>query len=125
MDDPDHLRARRSDLNNFRRWDRTRSYTYGERPNVEEAASPSNSRPVSTGTTLNMAAGGKRAPALKGKLGLSTLQEDADSSCAGSESSHDGIGDSPCPPSAALFRAGTIRPRVLGRTASAAIPNRR
>jgi len=39
MDDPVHSRARAADLNQFRQWNRTRSYTYGERAHAAAVSS--------------------------------------------------------------------------------------
>ena len=39
MDDPVHSRARAADLNQFRQWNRTRSYTYGERTHAAAVSS--------------------------------------------------------------------------------------
>lgn len=41
MDDPVHSHARAADLNQFRRWNRTRSYTYGERAHAAAVRSKS------------------------------------------------------------------------------------
>ena len=118
MDDPAHQRARASELNDFRRWNRTRSYTYGEFQRISasnkdsssgtSSQAPSHSRPMSTDTAMGMlsqqqkngtgaANGGiPRRPPLST---LHTLAEDGDSSCASAFSSEaDPIGDSPCPP---------------------------
>lgn len=119
MDDPAHLRERSSDLDQFRRWERARSFTYGERPGVSV---PSN-RPASTGsvsagaTTLTFAAA-SAALGRRAAQGLSTLEEDPDSSFV----SEGGEG-SPC----AAIRPpviGTSRPRPLGRAYSAAMTRR-
>jgi len=39
MDNPVHSRARAADLNQFRQWNRTRSYTYGERTHAAAVSS--------------------------------------------------------------------------------------
>ncbi|KAF9505593.1 hypothetical protein BS47DRAFT_1489782 [Hydnum rufescens UP504] len=111
MDDPAYQRAGATDLNDFRRWNRARSFTYGEQrtgSSVTSQEAPTEGiRPVSTDTGakgkvgLSFAAakaafgrrGGERASnGVSG--GSSTLQEDGDSSCANETD----VSDSPCPP---------------------------
>lgn len=112
MDDPAHLRARASELNDFRRWNRTRSFTYGELQRVsgqtnstsstqgmssnQPAPSSNHQRPVSTdshmigGGSTMLGGFGKRPPLST----LHTLTEDGDSSCT----SEPDPAESPCPP---------------------------
>ncbi|KAF8758768.1 Rhodanese Homology Domain [Rhizoctonia solani] len=95
MDDPVHLRARHSDLNNFRRWERTKSYTYGEKQAAAAALASGkahmkhSSAPADTGNS--------QAPSRMngGTSNLSTLDENDDSIY----SHEDDL--SPCPPSGA------------------------
>lgn len=117
MDDPAYQRARATELNDFRRWNRARSFTYGEHQRLtnqqqqqqQSCAQPA--RPVSTdnasviglgkGSNLSFAAASAAYSRRGGHLGsggtgnLSTLQEDGDSSCT----SEPDPADSPCPPS--------------------------
>ncbi|KAG8739047.1 cell division cycle- protein [Ceratobasidium sp. 414] len=124
MDDPVHLRARHSDLNNFRRWERTKSYTYGEKQ-AAAAAIAQGQRSVSGGSashTSNNHPNRSSAPvsgasssssSLSRRMGhaighagsLSTLEEDGDSIYNGGDNEI-----SPCPPSAANY----LRPGMLG-----------
>jgi M-phase inducer tyrosine phosphatase len=140
MDDPAYQRARATDLNDFRRWNRARSFTYGEQragpPVTSQEAPTEGTRPVSTDTGTNgkvglsFAAakaafgrrGGERASnGVSG--GLSTLQEDGDSSCA----SETDVGDSPCPPSnrTSLTIMGATKPRGMQRAMTTALSNTR
>jgi len=91
MDDPVHSRARTADLNQFRRWNRTRSYTYGERAHAAAASSksllsePMQKKKTMPGTlpTINSvvgvaatkSAGYRQGDAITG-VGLHTLEED-------------------------------------------------
>ncbi|KDQ12348.1 hypothetical protein BOTBODRAFT_56914 [Botryobasidium botryosum FD-172 SS1] len=136
MDDPAHLRARSSDLNNFRRWERAHSFTFGERP-AETNPIPAAKRPASlnsvmttalsssgsTGLTFAAASAAisRRGASISGQPSslLSTLEEDADSSFT----SDAGHGDSPCPPSngKTRLRAGTVLPRMMFGRANSAV----
>ncbi|QRW00659.1 Rhodanese domain-containing protein [Ceratobasidium sp. AG-Ba] len=115
MDDPVHLRARHSDLNNFRKWERTKSYTYGEKQ-AAAAAIAQGQRAVSSGSSSNRTSASTSATSstsssLSRRMGhamghagsLSTLDEDGDSIADIEETS-------PCPPSAANY----LRPGLLG-----------
>ena len=91
MDDPIHSRTRAVDLNQFRQWNRTRSYTYGERAHAAAVSSKSlliepmkkqNSMP-GTLPTLNHLVGAAAAKAASHGRGgtitgvqLHTLEED-------------------------------------------------
>ncbi|KAG8948269.1 cell division cycle- protein [Tulasnella sp. 424] len=128
MDDPNHVEARREKIDTMRKWERTRSYTYGERTaavtalgnNKAAAASAPEPLPQRTGestSSLGKATGGvpTRRPAV---AALSTLVEhhEADTSFADSDCSFTGgVGDSPCPANMAS-KKNTVRP-VLGRRA--------
>jgi len=125
MDDPAYQRARASELNDFRRWNRTRSYTYGElqrvtsQPSASEQGSsgqPSGThqRPVSTdaymlGGNVNTAnssnAGGAAKRALPQST-LHTLTEDGDSSCT----SEPDPAESPCPPAGGKMKFVPFKP---------------
>ncbi|KAG8895125.1 cell division cycle- protein [Tulasnella sp. 403] len=112
MDDPQHIEARRENIDNLRRWERTRSYTYGERTAAAAALgngknSTNSSRPSSTSVAASAAANtsSKAANAALGRRGgtaarleLSTLAEHDDTSFCTTEgdSSFGGVGDSPC-----------------------------
>lgn len=140
MDDPAYQRARATDLNDFRRWNRARSFTYGEQRTgssaVSQQVATQPARPVSTDTgasgkgSLSFAAanaafgrrGGERA-SNGSNSGLSTLQEDGDSSCA----SETDVGDSPCPPSnrTSMTTMGATRPRGMQRAMTTALSNSR
>ncbi|KAG8679223.1 cell division cycle- protein [Ceratobasidium sp. 394] len=122
MDDPVHLRARHSDLNNFRRWERTKSYTYGEKQ-AAAAAIAQGQRSASSGSSHTSKSHPNRSSApvpgvsssssLSRRMGhaigqggsLSTLEEDGDSIYNGPDNEV-----SPCPPSAANY----LRPGMLG-----------
>ncbi|KAG8727790.1 cell division cycle- protein [Ceratobasidium sp. 428] len=124
MDDPVHLRARHNDLNNFRRWERTKSYTYGEKQAAAAAITqgqrsasggssqshPNRSSAPVSGASSSSSSLSRRMGHAMGQAGsLSTLDEDGDSIDHGLDNEI-----SPCPPSAANY----LRPGLLGRTAS-------
>ncbi|KAG8925071.1 cell division cycle- protein [Tulasnella sp. 408] len=133
MDDPNHVEARREKIDTMRKWERTRSYTYGERSAAvaalgnNKAASASAPEALAQRTTsgesvssLGKVTGGlppRRAAA------LSTLVEhhEADTSFGNADSDCSftgGVGDSPCPANmlAKKNTASTIR-AVPGRRA--------
>lgn len=132
MDDPVHLRARHSDLNNFRKWERTKSYTYGEkqaaaaaiaqgqantkRSTSASSQSSSSTKRSSAPSPLQSASIGRRMGHSKVHSGsLSILEEDGDSSFQNPET-----GGSPCPPSAANYLRPSLlggKPRSIGRIA--------
>ncbi|KAG9097818.1 cell division cycle- protein [Ceratobasidium sp. 370] len=134
MDDPVHLRARHSDLNNFRRWERTKSYTYGEKQAAAAAIaqgqrsasggsssqsskshSSRSSAPVSNASSSSSSLSRRMGHAIGHGGSLSTLEEDGDSIYNGGD---DEV--SPCPPSAANYlRPGMLggKPRAIGRIA--------
>ncbi|KAF9505595.1 hypothetical protein BS47DRAFT_1306417, partial [Hydnum rufescens UP504] len=140
MDDPAYQRAQATDLNDFRRWNRARSFTYGEQRTgssvTSQEAPTEGTRPVSTDTGakgkvgLSFAAakaafgrrGGERASNGVSD-GLSALQEDGDSSCA----SETDVGDSPCPPSnrTSLTIMGVTKARGRQRAMTTALSNTR
>lgn len=125
MDDPAHQRARASELNDFRRWNRTRSYTYGELQRITSQAGASEQgsssqpsggqqRPVSTDTYMlggnvivanTSTAGGATKRALPQST-LHTLTEDGDSSCT----SEPDPAESPCPPVGSKIKFAPIKP---------------
>ena len=91
MDDPVHSRARATDLNQFRQWNRTRSYTYGERTRAAAVSSknifiePMQKRETMPGTlpTINSIVGAAAVKATSHQRGrtitgadLHTLEED-------------------------------------------------
>lgn len=91
MDDPIHSRTRAADLNQFRQWNRTRSYTYGERAHAAAVNSKSlliepmkkhNTMPGTlptisrvVGAAAAKAAGHRRGGSIRG-VELHTLEED-------------------------------------------------
>jgi M-phase inducer tyrosine phosphatase len=108
MDDPVHLRARHSDLNNFRRWERTKSYTYGEKQAAAAAIASGHahmkrsSAPDADSQTKRSGSSSQQSGSIGHRLGhpvhagsLSTLDEDGDSLY----NHEDDL--SPCPPSSA------------------------
>lgn len=115
MDDPEHIEARRERIDHLRRWERTRSYTYGERTSAMAAlgaASPNESpieakrpvpvRPASTSgagfiKATSVTLGRRGGTAAAAKLELATLEEHDDTSLTDADSSIGGLGDSPCP----------------------------
>ncbi|KAG9125151.1 cell division cycle- protein [Ceratobasidium sp. 392] len=127
MDDPVHLRARHSDLNNFRRWERTKSYTYGEKQAAAAAIAQGqrsasggsshssknhpnrSSAPVSGTSSSSSSLSRRMGHAMGHAASLSTLDEDGDSIDHGLDNEI-----SPCPPSAVNY----LRPGLLGRAAS-------
>jgi len=91
MDDPIHSRTRAADLNQFRQWNRTRSYTYGERAHAAAVSSkslliePMRKQNTMTGTlpTINRIVESAAAKAASHRRGatvtgvkLHTLEED-------------------------------------------------
>ncbi|KEP53755.1 sulfurtransferase [Rhizoctonia solani 123E] len=114
MDDPVHLRARHSDLNNFRRWERTKSYTSGEKQAAAAAVASGKSH-MKHGSAPAEAVASQGQPRLGGgSSALSTLDENDDSLY----NHEDDL--SPCPPSGAanyLRLAGKSR-GTLERAAS-------
>lgn len=137
MDDPAHQRARASELNDFRRWNRTRSFTYGELQRASagvasgsatSGAQASSARPVSTdshmlgGNGSTQAGGAGRRPPLST---LQTLTEDGDSSFA----SEPDASDSPCPPAGSRIAplmmssmaTGGMKPRGMQRALTTAL----
>ncbi|CUA75639.1 hypothetical protein RSOLAG22IIIB_11884 [Rhizoctonia solani] len=111
MDDPVHLRARHSDLNNFRRWERTKSYTSGEKQAAAAAiaSGKAHMKPAEAGSSQ-----GHQSRMSGGSSALSTLDENDDSLY----NHEDDL--SPCPPSGAanyLRLAGKSR-GTLERAAS-------
>ncbi|SRR5258708_958504 len=138
MDDPAYQRARATELNDFRRWNRARSFTYGEQQRLtnqqqQQQASTQPVRPVSTdnagiglskGSNLSFAAANAAYTRRGGHLGtgsLSTLQEDGDSSYT----SEPDPADSPCPPSnrskLTVMTAGQQRTRGMQRALTTAL----
>ncbi|KAK4686068.1 M-phase inducer tyrosine phosphatase, partial [Tremellales sp. Uapishka_1] len=121
MDDPAHFQRRNSDLHDFRKFSRTRSFTYGERETQAKAASGFPPCPPLAFAAAS-AAQGRRNPSTSG---LTIAEEEHDSSpCAfgqmgmGSPSSN-----SPCPRVVSLGQPpifGSSKPRAFGfgRTAS-------
>ncbi|CAE7231595.1 unnamed protein product [Rhizoctonia solani] len=95
MDDPVHLRARHSDLNNFRRWERTKSYTFGEKQAAAAAVASGKAHTKHTSAPEETA--GSQGPSRlgAGPSMLSTLDENDDSLY----NHEDDL--SPCPPSGA------------------------
>ncbi|CAE6404557.1 unnamed protein product [Rhizoctonia solani] len=95
MDDPVHLRARHSDLNNFRRWERTKSYTYGEKQAAAAAIASGKAHTKQSSAPAEI--GNSQGPSRMGggPSTLSTLDENDDSIY----SHEDDL--SPCPPSGA------------------------
>ncbi|KAG8900875.1 cell division cycle- protein, partial [Tulasnella sp. 417] len=131
MDDPNHVEARREKIDTMRKWERTRSYTYGERTAAvatlgnNKAASASAPEALAQRTTSGESASslGKVASGIPTRraAALSTLVEhhEADTSFADSDCSFTGgVGDSPCPGNllAKKSMASTVRP-VPGRRA--------
>ncbi|CAE6465242.1 unnamed protein product [Rhizoctonia solani] len=113
MDDPVHLRARHSDLNNFRRWERTKSYTSGEKQ-AAAAAVASGKAHLKHGSAPEAGISQGQSRMGGGSSALSTLDENDDSLY----NHEDDL--SPCPPSGAanyLRLAGKSR-GTLERAAS-------
>lgn len=118
MDDPKHIEARREKIDNLRRWERTKSYTFGDRATAGESAKPTRPSSISAPGSFTAAKSSAR-PAPE----LATLaehhQEDTSFNSEG-DSSFDFAG-SPCGP-----KYATIRPAkpVISSKASAPLPRR-
>jgi M-phase inducer tyrosine phosphatase len=113
MDDPLHFERRNSDLHDFRKFSRTRSFTYGETQTVS-----SSSRAAPPCPPLAFAA----ASAAQGRRDGPTIDEDDehDSSPSGPSGSGEGSGmeASPCPRVCSMGTApifGSAKTRTLGR----------
>ncbi|KAF8326000.1 uncharacterized protein EI90DRAFT_3018747 [Cantharellus anzutake] len=141
MDDPAYQRARATELNDFRRGIRARSFTYGEQQRLtgqqqQQQSASQPTRPIDTdagsviglgkGYNLSFAAAnaayGRRGGHLtsNGTGTLSTLQEDGDSSCT----SEPDPADSPCPPSNRVkftVMAAGQKPRGMQRALTTAL----
>ena len=89
MDDPRHLERRNTDLHDFRKFSRTRSFTYGE-------TQPAPTRPVSNCPPLAFAA----ASAAQGRRHGPTIAEEdheqSSSPSGGGTSGEEGHESSPC-----------------------------
>ncbi|KAG8733392.1 cell division cycle- protein [Ceratobasidium sp. 423] len=95
MDDPSYLHSRHSDLNNFRRWERTKSYTYGEKKAAAAAIASGKAHMKQTSAPAEAGNSQGQSRMGGGSSALSTLDENDDSIY----SHEDDL--SPCPPSGA------------------------
>ncbi|CAE6516537.1 unnamed protein product [Rhizoctonia solani] len=114
MDDPSHLHARHSDLNNFRRWERTKSHTYGEKQAAAAAIASGKAHMKPNSAPAEASSSQAQSRMGGGSSALSTLDENDDSLY----NHEDDL--SPCPPSGAanyLRLAGKSR-GTLERAAS-------
>ena len=133
MDDPRHIEARRERIDCLRKWERTRSYTYGERTsgsaavssvsNASKTAAPGQPRPPirssSTGGVTTAASTVSRR-ATAAALGTLLEQHHEDTSFnTDADSSFGGPGDSPCAPALAKTKhfatMRATRPRTMQR----------
>lgn len=127
MDDPAHQRARACELNDFRRWNRARSYTYGELQRVTRQAAeqvpsgqPSGVHQRAVSTDVYMPGGNASSTnssnpggATKRSLPQSTLHtltEDGDSSFT----SEPDPAESPCPPAGGKMKFMPFKPFATG-----------
>ncbi|KAG8977985.1 cell division cycle- protein, partial [Tulasnella sp. 427] len=137
MDDPNHVEARREKIDTMRKWERTRSYTYGERTaaitalgNKAAASAPEGlpQRLTSGDSTSSLSKAASGAPR-RAAVALSTLVEhhEADTSFGNADSDCSftgGVGDSPCPAimtkktSATTARSLPARRAPLGRAST-------
>ncbi|KAH7340966.1 Rhodanese-like domain-containing protein [Rhizoctonia solani] len=114
MDDPVHLRARHNDLNNFRKWERTKSHTYGEKQAAAAAIASGKAHLKQSSAPAEAGHSQGQSRMSGGSSALSTLDENDDSLY----NHEDDL--SPCPPSGAanyLRLAGKSR-GALERAAS-------
>lgn len=133
MDDPNHVEARREKIDTMRKWERTRSYTYGERSSAVATLGNNKAASASAPEALTQRATGGESTSSLGKVAgglptrraaaLSTLVEhhEADTSFGNADSDCSftgGVGDSPCPANmlAKKNTSSTLRP-VPGRRA--------
>ncbi|WWC68646.1 uncharacterized protein I206_102577 [Kwoniella pini CBS 10737] len=111
MDDPKHFERRNSDLHDFRKFSRTRSFTYGEQPTQPSRAAP----PC---PPLAFAAA---SAATARRNGMTITEEDHEhesSPSGGNGSSSDNNENSPCPRAVSMIQPpifGSAKTRVLGR----------
>lgn len=109
MDDPAYVNARKEDMDQFRkaRFGRTKSYAYGDgmskvsssQYQFQQPPPQRNTAPSGGVTSLFAAANAARTRRGGGVLaGLSTLDEDGNSTCISEDEGDSGLGDSPCPP---------------------------
>ncbi|WWC96979.1 hypothetical protein V866_003856 [Kwoniella sp. B9012] len=111
MDDPKHLERRNSDLHDFRKFSRTRSFTYGEQPTLPSRAAP----PC---PPLAFAAA---SAATARRQGMTITEEDHEhdsSPLGGNGSNCSGNENSPCPRAVSMGQPpifGSAKTRVLGR----------
>ncbi|OCF31704.1 tyrosine phosphatase [Kwoniella heveanensis CBS 569] len=113
MDDPKHFERRNSDLHDFRKFSRTRSFTYGEQP----------SQPSRAALPCPPLAFAAASAATARRHGPTIAEEDHEneSSPSGGDSSMDmgsGTEASPCPRAVSMGQPpifGSAKTRVLGR----------
>jgi M-phase inducer tyrosine phosphatase len=107
MDDPQHFQRRNSDLHDFRKFSRTRSFTYGE-------TQPANTRSALPCPPLAFAA----ASVAQGRRNGPTIDEDDEHNSSPSGSNGSGVEASPCPRVVSMGTApifGSAKTRTLGR----------
>ncbi|WRT65684.1 uncharacterized protein IL334_002629 [Kwoniella shivajii] len=110
MDDPKHFERRNSDLHDFRKFSRTKSFTYGEQPTQSSRTQP----PC---PPLAFAAA---SAATARRHGSTITEEDHEheSSPSGGNGSSPGNENSPCPRAISMGQPpifGSAKTRVLGR----------
>lgn len=118
MDDPQHLQRRNSDMHDFRKFSRTKSFTYGETQQAAPSYSVNNSR-LAPCPPLAFAA----ASAAIGRRGGPTITEEEHDTELDSSPLHDLTGSpgyqaSPCPRVVSMGDApvfGSAKPRHLAR----------
>ncbi|ODN76689.1 hypothetical protein, variant [Cryptococcus amylolentus CBS 6039] len=122
MDDPEHFHSRDSDLHEFRKFSRTRSFTYGE----SQQAAAQTSRALPPCPPMAFAAASAAAARRNGASGVTIKEEDdgePESSPHPGDSSAEvdfGTDASPCPRGQVVSLGqpplfGSARPRTLGR----------
>lgn len=119
MDAPEHLARRNSDLHDFRKFSRTKSFTYGETQQAAPSYSITSSRLGPPCPALAFAA----ASAAVGRRGGATITEEEhdaelDSSPAQDLTGSPGYQASPCPRIVSMGDApvfGSAKPRHLAR----------
>ncbi|WWC87865.1 uncharacterized protein L201_002762 [Kwoniella dendrophila CBS 6074] len=118
MDDPKHFERRNSDLHDFRKFSRTRSFTYGELQSNQPTARSSAPLPC---PPLAFAAASAATARRHGQGGLTITEEDHEHGSSptgpGGDSSS-GQENSPCPRAVSMGQPpifGSAKTRVLGR----------
>ncbi|WVR03824.1 hypothetical protein IAU60_000820 [Kwoniella sp. DSM 27419] len=113
MDDPKHFERRNSDLHDFRKFSRTRSFTYGEQQQQVQSSRSQLPCPPLAFAAASVASARRQGPTI-----TEEDHEHESSPNSGDTSLEFGVEASPCPRTASMLQPpifGSAKTRVLGR----------